>query len=269
MPILPGRKGRAVGRVHSAGFTMIELLMAAAASTLVLLALYGVFGRAMRLRDDATERVRVARLRSRAVNLIRNDLRNALVSGGTLAATLQGSATPPQGSRFPGYLKLTTTTGAPDEAGGDQPAGDVQQVEYYLANDPDAGGREAGTLVRTVDRALLAPLRETPREQPILSGVQSLEVSFYDGQTWNNSWEVTDDDKTLPQAVRVRVVPAADGKNPAPLPLEILVPWTTQAAVSTDDATVANPTPPEATPTPTPTPGPTPPNHPPPEEPPR
>ena len=257
----PTRRGR------SAGFTMIELLMAATASTLILLALYGVFGRAMKLRDNATERVRVARLRSRAVAVIRNDLRNALISGGTLAASLQGSPVAP-GSRFPGYLKFTTTTGAQDEAGGEQPSGDVQQVEYFIANDPGAGGREAGTLVRTVDRALLAPLRETPREQPILSGVASLEVSFYDGQTWANSWEVTDDDKSLPQAVRVRVVPAADEKNPAPLPLEILVPWTTQAAVSADDAAAAtSPTPPDPAPTPTPNPSPTPPGPPPPEEP--
>src|SRR5262249_41828785 len=109
--------------------------------------------------------------------------------------------------------------------------GDVQEVEYYIASDKAAVDRNAGVLVRTVDRALLAPTRERPTEEAILSGAASMEVTFFDGDGWKDSWEITEDYKTLPQAVRVRVLFAVEkGTNEVRPPIEIVVPWTTQAA---------------------------------------
>src|SRR4030095_16812658 len=102
LPIHSTRRG--------AGFTLIELIMAMAACAIVLTAIYGVFSKAIHLRDNATERTKVARLRLQAANLMRKDLSNAIVSGGTLAATLTGSQQGGEGG-FPGYLRFTTTTG--------------------------------------------------------------------------------------------------------------------------------------------------------------
>ena len=98
---------------------------------------------------------------------------------------------------------------------------------------------KAGQLVRTVERNLLATLPETPPEEPLLSGVSSMEVEFYDGQSWKDSWEVTTEDQTLPQAVRVRLLLASEAGEIAPAPLEVLVPWTTQAATATATSTAA------------------------------
>jgi type II secretion system protein J len=218
----PVQRGRT-----KAGFTLIELVMAMAACAIILAAIYGVFSRAVHLRDTAIERTRNAQLRLHAVNMIRTDLANAIVSGGRLAATLTGSQKGAQ-SAFPGYLKFTTTTGRDGEADG---VADVQEVEYYIATDKGAVDRNAGVLVRTMDRALLAPTRERPAEEQILSGVASMEATFFDGDGWKDSWEVTDDYKTLPKAVRVRVQFAVEkGTNERYLPIEIVVPWSTQAA---------------------------------------
>lgn len=211
-----------------AGFTLLELIMALAASAVILAAIYGVFSRAVHLRHNATERTREARVRLHAAEIIRDDLRHALISGSTAATTLAISLTGSpegEGSSFPGYLKLTTTTARDVD---ETPTSDVQEVEYYVVDDPDAVARGSGMLVRTVERTLLAETRETPTEEPLLRGVAGMEVEFYDGDAWQTSWEVTDTDLTLPEAVRVRLELSAPTNAPAPAPIEIVVPWTTK-----------------------------------------
>ncbi len=223
-------------RAHA--FTLIEMLMALAACAIILAAVYGVFSRAVHLRDSATHRTREVRVRAHAASILRNDLRNALVSGGTLAATLQGSAES-HGTGFPGYLKFTATTAKDAE---DELGGDVQEIEYYIARDSQAAEQKAGVLVRTISRDLLATTKQTPPEDRVLAGVEAMEVSFYSGSAWKTSWEVTADSKTLPEAVRVSIQPVADAEGRKPMPIEVLVPWVTQSAIETaTTATGGNP----------------------------
>lgn len=191
------------------GFTLIEVMLASVIAATVFAAIYGVFSKAIHLREQASERTRELQLRNRAMSVLRDDLRNGYVSNGILAATMKGSATSTQ-SRFPGYLRFTTTTasmyvGGGSVAGGlgssfklglangDPASGDVQEVEYYIAPDPGAGPN-AGALVRVVYHDLLSALGQTGGEpQTLLSGVSAMELSFYDGdaQTWTDSWDET------------------------------------------------------------------------------
>jgi len=69
-------------------------------------------------------------------------------------------------------------------------------------------------------RDLLATVQQVSREEPLLSHVESFEVTFYDGQDWQTSWLVSGTATTLPQAIRVRLKQtAASERLPAPLPL--------------------------------------------------
>ena len=224
-------------RAH--GFTLIEMLMALAACAIILAAIYGVFSRAVPLRDNATQRTRDVRVRAHAASIIRNDLRNALVSGGTLAATLEGSQEG-HGAGFPGHLKFTATTAKDAE---NELGGDVQEVEYYITRDPEAEDQKAGVLVRTINRDILNTTKQTLTEERVLAGVESMYVSFYSGSAWKTSWEVTADEKTLPEAVRVSIQPVADAEGIKPLPIEVLVPWLTQSAIeaTTTTTTGGNP----------------------------
>lgn len=226
--------------MRSSGFTLLELALALGAGAMILIAIYGVFSRAIHLRNDAQERTRLLRVQAHALNILRNDLRGARISGGSLASVLTSSAQSQAGS-FPGYLKFTTTT-ARDSAKDDEITNaDVQQVEYYLTTDPDAKDSRAGLLVRTVDGDLLAPVRATPPEEPLLGGIESMEISFFDGTDWTTSWEASQGDPTLPQAVRVRLQPAAANVNdPKPPVMEVLVPWTTQTSMGSS-ATATSP----------------------------
>jgi len=235
---------------HAAfGFTLIEILVAAFAAALILVAVYGIFQRAVKTRDHATARMHQALQRERAARLIRDDLRNAYISGGVLADTLEGG---PQSekSRFPGYLRFTTTTGRdhPDEA-----YGDVQQVEYYIsetdtstpentASTSEAASstdsRSTGTLVRALTRDLLAPTPDTADEEQILTNVKTFEVTFYDGNTWQDTWQITDTTPDLPQAIRIRIQQAAaSAQISTPTPLEILVSLTTEPLTSSTTST--------------------------------
>ncbi len=216
-----------------AAFTLIELLMALAACAVILAAIYGVFSRAVHLRDNATRRTREVRVRAHAANMLRNDLRNALVSGGTIAATLEGSQES-HGGGFPGYLKFTATTAKDMD---DELGGDVQEIEYYITRDSLASDQKAGVLVRTINRDLLNTVKQAATEERVLAGVETMDVSFYSSTEWKTSWEVTTDSKTLPEAVRVLIQPVADADGRKPAPIEVLVPWVTQSAIPTTTTT--------------------------------
>ena len=214
---------------RASAFTLMELLISLAVCAVILTAIYGVFSRAIHLRDNALHRTRDVRVRAHAASILRNDLRNALVSGGTLAATLEGSPES-HGAGFPGYLKFTATTAKDLD---DELGGDVQEVEYYIARDIEAADQKAGVLVRTINRDLLNTTKQSPPEERVLAGVESMDVSFYSGSAWKTSWEVTTEEKTLPEAVRVSIQPVADAEGLKPAPVEVLVPWTTQSAIET------------------------------------
>lgn len=229
---------------------MIELLLASVVAAIILAAVYGIFQHAINMRDNDTQRIRDARLRIRATDVIRNDLRNAYISGGLFASIVEGDTTSTDGanSDVPGYLKLTTTT-AKDTA--DELYGDVEQVEYYVVRDATGTGT-GGNLVRAVTRDLMDNEPQV-EQQEILAGVQSLAVSFYDGANWQTSWSFNTADsastsgtasatastasasgtETLPEAIRVDIqqAPATAG-GAAPAPVEITVPWTTQPFTS-------------------------------------
>ena len=247
-------------------FTLLEILLASVAAAMILVIINSIFVRAIHLRDSATERVRDTRLRARAERAIRDDLQSALVSGGILASTLDGGTNNtggPGGASFPGYLKLTTTNG---HSASGLTASDVQQVEYFVQKDPnpaqtlsDGGAPGGGVLVRAVTRDLLANTPVVSKEETILTGVQSLQVQFYDGANWQDTWEFDSDtasesasaasgsttgatlttgNTTLPEAIRVDVRQvAAKSGDPAPPPVEILVPWSAQPFVGATPAT--------------------------------
>ena len=84
--------------------------------------------------------------------------------------------------------------------------------------------------MRTINRDILNTTPQTPPEERVLAGVESMEVSFYSGSDWKTSWEVTTDSKTLPEAVRVSIQPVANAGGIKPAAIEVLVPWTTQPA---------------------------------------
>ncbi len=241
-------------------FTLIEILLATFAAAILLLGLYGIFQRAIKTRDSATERIRESRLRERAIAVMRNDLFSTYISGGVLACTLEGGASN-QKSHFGGYLRFTATTGQDDND--DQGYGDVQQIEYYISG--NGGSANNGPLVRVLTRDLLGSGTENPEEIPVLQRVEKFEVAFWDGNSWQDTCQLSgttnsssnsltgtsltaatsgstsiSGTSSLPRAVRVRILqsPASD-RVPLPPPIEIFVPLTTEPFTTATTSTTS------------------------------
>jgi prepilin-type N-terminal cleavage/methylation domain-containing protein len=210
-------------------FTLIEILLATAIFAIVLLSITTVFFAALRLRERTTAAVDDALPLNRALGILRRDLQNAMPPGGPLAGsfrygqgsggfggssggTANSSSSAAQTvaanstSLLQNGLDFYTTTG---HLGAGAPWGEIQEVNYDLKtpSDPKAYGRD---LVRTVNRDLLAVAAQTPETQRLVSNVQSLDFSFWDGAQWRDTWDTTAGDTNLPLAVKVSLQLAVD-----------------------------------------------------------
>jgi len=167
-----------------------------------------------------------------ALAIIKRDLANIVVPGGTLSGVLQTTTVT---DMLPGRASpdFYTSAGFIDET---SPWAEVEKVCYLLA---DSADRTAGKqLIRAVTRNLLpATVVDEPAQQWLMSGVQSLKFYYYDGTQWRDSWDSTTADpttgmtNTLPAAIKLQIQLAAnESRRPLLLsaPVELVVPIVVQ-----------------------------------------
>ena len=198
-PLLPTHR-------RTRGFTLLELLIAVAIFSIVLAAINAVFYGALRLRNKTTEAIKDALPMQQALAIIKRDLSNLVVPGGTLSGVLQTTLT---ADMLPGRASpdFYTSDGFIDET---SPWAEVQRVSYLLA---DSADRTAGKqLIRAVTRNLLpAMVEDEPAQQWLMSGVQSLKFYYHDGTQWRDSWDSSTADQTtgqtntLPAAIKLQI----------------------------------------------------------------
>jgi hypothetical protein len=127
----------------------------------------------------------------------------------------------------PVAVEMFTTTGA---LSANAPWGDIQRVTYELKQptDHNATGKD---LVRSVVRNLLTITTPDVEDQLMLSGVQNVKFSCYDGAQWQDTWDTTGVTSTytnLPLAVRVEIQMAGNNSANAGA-IELVVPIDAQA----------------------------------------
>lgn len=210
----------------------MEILIAVVAFSIVLAAINGVYYSAIRLRNKTTANLEQALPLEHAAAIIRRDLANLVLPGGTLSGALQTSSTSNNvmGQASPSFY---TSSGIIDET---SPWGDVQRVSYLLIDSTNrANGRE---LVRSVSRNLLPVLQDQPEQQPLMTGLQNIAFLFYDGSQWRESWDSTTPDLTtglsnsLPKAIKVQLQLLTEGTGSGrqrEAPIELVVPIIVQA----------------------------------------
>lgn len=206
-----------------AGFTLIEVLLALTISAIVLVAISMAFVGAVQLREHSAARLDQSLPVERALDMMRRDLKNVVPPGLMLAGPLQSGAFQGGVDANDG-IQIYTSTGliTPND-----PWGDIQKVTYGLQSSSDStnGSKD---LIRAVTRNLLATGAEDEDDQRIMSGVQSVSFSYYDGSEWLDTWDDTTQ-TNLPFAVRVNVqLAATDSSSPAPKPVQLLVPLMAQ-----------------------------------------
>jgi len=187
------------------GFTLIEVLIATVMFAIILTALNTVLWASMNLREKMDEKLKERRPQNYSLSIIKRDLLNIVPENGLLNGSLIGENQGAASQRMD-YLEFYSSNGIVSE---NYFWGDVQKVEYYLADyetdheiiEPTQGK----TLVRVVTRNLLATVVETPEEQPLLSNILSLEFNYYDGEEWLQTWDSTTQDPPMPLAIHVRI----------------------------------------------------------------
>ena len=207
--------------ISSAGFTLMEMLLALAVSAIVVAAIGGVFYSALRLRNSASAALDETAPLHQTLALLRRDLQGAVPPTGLMASNFTfGAISGGMGQN--GMLQFSTSTGVMKA---DAPWGDIQRVAYELRASSQAARAGGNDLFRTVTRNLLGTAAQ-PDEQFLMGNVQTLEFSCYDGFNWLPSWDTSMGNTNLPSAVRVRIQLATDNNVDARSrqPIEMTIP---------------------------------------------
>jgi len=217
-------------------FTLIELILAISIMSLILTAMSSVLYVAYRLHAGVTASVEQAFPPEQALLYIQRDLANIVCNNASNNVMLVGSfQTINQTNVQPGQIgpDFYTTGGQPD---GFTSWGDIEKVDYLLS--PPANRNTIGNdLVRAVTHNLLPVTSPaTPDERrTILSGVQNVVFTYYDGLSWDTSWDSTQQ-TNLPNAIKMQIYMAAQGPRGAAIPgklYELVVPVDVQMSTNT------------------------------------
>lgn len=216
------------------GFTLLEVLIATVVFAIVLAAMNTVFFGALRLRNKATESIDEALPVQQALAIIKRDLSNLVLPGGTLSGAFQTTTITNSmaGQMSPGFYTATALIDTMS------PWAEVQRVSYGLviSTNRTAVGRD---LIRATTRNLLPVLTEDPpAQQWLMSGVENLRFFYYDGTQWRDSWDssavdlTTGQTNSLPQAIKIQIQRSHEGSGQGAViagPIELVVPVVVQA----------------------------------------
>jgi general secretion pathway protein J len=216
------------------GFTLIEIVLATAVAAILFLAVQSVFFAALRLRNTTTRMIEDSIPLKRTLAIVEKDFAGVMIPGGVLSGVLQTGT----GS----FLSLDSKEGEPlgpdfytASASIDSRTSfsEVQRVSYLLI--PDSEGGQTKTLVREVARNLLPAAEDQVEQQTLLTGILQASIDFYDGTTWTETWDSASTGNSLPTAIRLSLVLAADRseQQPEPAPIQLVVPLFVTALTST------------------------------------
>ncbi len=216
-------------------FTLIEMILAIGVAAMVLIAVNTALFASLRLRDATANVVDAAAPLDQAVSFIRRDLQcvvtptngtTKVLSGSFRAGNVSSAGVPESVA-----VEMFTATGALSDKA---PWADIQRVTYELKQptDRNAVGRD---LYRSVARNLLTLTTPDVQDQLMLSGVQDIKFTCFDGAQWQDTWDTTGLTSTvtnLPLAVRVDIQMAGD-KSMTAQPIELVVPIDAQVRTNT------------------------------------
>lgn len=185
-------------RTKAGGFTLLEMLVALALMSILATALYASLSIGLRARKTAEAAVQPVRAAGLALMIVGQDLDAALPPTGTLAGAFLGEdQTDAATAKDADTLTWHAAVGRPKEG-----ASDVARLE--LAVGTPEGSTDRALLRRSV-RNLLAPTEQEPVEEVVCRGVVSLNLRYFDGSAWQDTWDSSAQDNTLPLAVEVTI----------------------------------------------------------------
>lgn len=203
--MMPRPRHSALRRRRDA-FTLLELVIALAMVGVIGVSLYTALSIAFRARDTARRQTEVVREAMIAMEVMGHELANALppAADSRLAGPFVGLATgtpdAPNGSiEFYALGHHAINTG--DEAVDDPLSDGPRWVQLALI----AGEDSSSSLVRRVERNLLASVENEPGNEVLLTNVRAFGLRFFTGLDWVDEWDSTLYGDSLPLAVEVTI----------------------------------------------------------------
>jgi general secretion pathway protein J len=228
-------------QLFSGAFTLIELLLAIVIFSMILAAVNAVFFGAMKLRQKTADSATKAQPLELTLATLRRDLSGIVLPGTNFAGVLDSAAQIQGLTEQNVGTEIFTTSGVFRDA---LPWAEIQKIAYVLRDPTNRLSSSGRDLVRIVKRNLLPAAEEQPEEQRLMSDVNRVDFSFYDGSSWRTSWNSTNELTTLPRAIKVEITlepePPAPGSRATTtasrLPIQMVVPIML-AAVTNSTAT--------------------------------
>jgi hypothetical protein len=202
---------------------LIEILIATSIMAMLLVAIHAAFFAALGLREKTIDSIEASLPVEQGLQTIQRDLANIVAStNGIFFGPLQTDSTtnPLPGQTGPDFY----TSGG--ELDGMTPWGNVEKIDYLLATPTNGATGPGQDLIRAVTHNLL-PVNPPPlpdEQHTILSGVQSVTFTYYDGSQWDSVWDTTQQ-TNLPLAIKVEIQMAGGARGlTATPPLQLVVP---------------------------------------------
>jgi type II secretion system protein J len=181
------------------GFTLIEVLVALSMAAILAVSLSASLKIAFDAQASAQKAVEPSRTGELAMELIRSDLQNAMQpkTNSVMIGSFEGT-NQTNGSAEADDLVFYTTSFAPEHTDAN---GEIKEVELTVEQQPNG----ELDLVRRVSANLTAEVQPAPDEEVICRNVTGFALQYFDGSNWNQTWDSTAEDNTIPAAVEATI----------------------------------------------------------------
>lgn len=188
--------------------------MAATMMALLTGGLYTALSVASKARRNSNEEVGNFRRVELAADFVCAELRSAVVPNGILAGTFMGTDGTGVGNLESDTVMFYRTADATDQ---DVCQGDIMKVELACETSSQGAGMD---LIRTVRRNLLAQVVYDVPGEVLCRNVLALNLRYFDGVSWLDSWDSTVVENSLPLAVEVDLTLADNEQTSAGAPAQ-------------------------------------------------
>lgn len=184
------------------GFTLVEILLALAIFSVILLLLLSAFTGAARSREALTERSREFRQIRLTLDRIGTDLQGAFASAIRKDSAL--TCKEDQLSGNPAATFVFTAFQLPESGSGGRPPASIVKIKYF----PRVGADGVSMELHREQSDLPFLANKIPvREARMAVGLKGFRVEMYDGTNWVKEWPLSGKTQTtLPAKVAVTLV---------------------------------------------------------------
>ncbi|MCK5565364.1 MAG: prepilin-type N-terminal cleavage/methylation domain-containing protein [Planctomycetes bacterium] len=183
----------------AAGFTLLELIIAIALMNVIAVALYSSMRIGFKTKESIDASLEPYRSVKPIFEFIRKDLTSAMNPDGILAGAFVGENVPFGDMQDADTLSFYSTAYQPKEG---EIASNVINVEYGIGTDYE---RDQVVLKRFTEKNILTPTAIDPDEEVIGRNITGFDIQYFDGSSWLDTWDSSEQDNSLPWGVKVTI----------------------------------------------------------------